>query len=118
SGAEPSLMDAFIEHRLVERVLAQGDTKSSVLLQGDFQADLRLVEPESRGAALQYFTGSKNHNIALRDRAINLGFKLNEYGLFRTDTDQRVAGRTEEEIYDALGLAWVPPELREMRGEI
>jgi len=118
SGAEPSLMDAFIEHRLVERVLGQGETKSSVLLQGGFQADLRLVEPDSRGAALQYFTGSKSHNIALRDRAIGLGFKLNEYGLFRTDTDQRVAGRTEEEIYDALGLAWVPPELREMHGEI
>jgi DNA polymerase (family 10) len=118
SGAEPSLIDAFIEHRLVERVLGQGETKSSVLLQGGFQADLRLVEPESRGAALQYFTGSKSHNIALRDRAIDLGFKLNEYGLFRADTEERVAGRTEEEIYDALGLAWVPPELREMRGEI
>src|SRR5262245_31038427 len=74
SGAEPSLMDAFIEHRLVERVLAQGDTKSSVLLQGNFQADLRLVAVESRGAAMQYFTGSKSHNIALRDRAIGLGF--------------------------------------------
>jgi DNA polymerase (family 10) len=118
AGAEPSLMDAFIEHRLVERVLAQGDTKSSVLLQGDYQADLRLVAPESRGAAMQYFTGSKSHNIALRDRAIGLGFKLNEYGLFRTENDERVAGRTEEEIYGALGLAWIPPELRELRGEI
>jgi len=118
SGAEPSLMDAFIEHRLVERVLAQGDTKSSVVLQGDFQADLRLVAPESRGAAMQYFTGSKSHNIALRDRAIGLGFKLNEYGLFRMDSEERIAGHTEEEVYGALGLAWIPPELREMRGEI
>jgi DNA polymerase (family X) len=118
SGAEPSLMDAFIEHRLVERVLAQGDTKSSVVLQGDFQADLRLVAPESRGAAMQYFTGSKSHNIALRDRAIGLGFKLNEYGLFRMDSEERIAGHTEEEVYGGLGLAWIPPELREMRGEI
>lgn len=118
SGAEPSLIEAFIEHPLVERVLAQGETKSSVLLQGDYQADLRLVAPDSRGAAMQYFTGSKSHNIALRDRAIGLGFKLNEYGLFRTGNDERVAGRTEEEIYRALGLAWIPPELREMRGEI
>ncbi len=92
--------------------------KSSVLLRGGFQADLRLVAAESRGAALQYFTGSKAHNIALRDRAIGLGFKLNEYGLFRVDDDARVAGETEEEVYAALGLDWVPPELREMRGEI
>jgi DNA polymerase (family 10) len=118
SGADASLMDAFVEYRLVERVLAQGDTKSSVLLSGGFQSDLRLVPAASRGAAMQYFTGSKAHNIALRDRAIGLGFKLNEYGLFRIDTDERVAGTTEEEIYEALGLAWVPPELRENRGEI
>jgi DNA polymerase (family 10) len=118
SGADRSLMEAFVEHQYVERVLAQGDTKSSVLLRGNYQADLRLVAPESRGAAMQYFTGSKSHNIALRDRAIGLGFKLNEYGLFRTETDERVAGGTEDEIYQALGLAWIPPELREMRGEI
>jgi DNA polymerase (family 10) len=111
-------MDAFIEYPLVERVLGHGGTKSSVLLQGGFQADLRLVAPDSRGAALQYFTGSKAHNIALRDRAIGLGFKLNEYGLFRTADDSRVAGDREEDIYAALGLDWVPPELREMRGEI
>lgn len=118
SGAGPPLMDTFVEYRLVERVFAQGETKSSVLLAGGFQADLRLVAPESRGAAMQYFTGSKAHNIALRDRAIGLGFKLNEYGLFRTADDARVAGTTEEEIYELLGLAWVPPELREARGEI
>jgi DNA polymerase (family X) len=99
-------------------VLAHGDTKSSMLLHGGFQADLRLVPRESLGAALQYFTGSKPHNIALRDRAIKRGFKLNEYGLYRTDDGQAVAGASEEEIYRVLGLAFVPPELRENRGEI
>jgi DNA polymerase (family 10) len=118
SGAAPSLMDAFIEYPLVERVLGRGETKSSVLLRGGFQADLRLVPAESRGAALQYFTGSKAHNIALRDRAVALGLKLNEYGLFTIEDDKRVAGATEEEIYTALGLEFVPPELREARGEI
>jgi DNA polymerase (family 10) len=118
SGAAPSVMDAFVEYPQVERVLAHGESKSSVLLTGGFQADLRLVAAESRGAALQYFTGSKAHNIALRDRAIGLGFKLNEYGVFRVDDNSRVAGETEEDVYRALGLDWVPPELREMRGEI
>jgi DNA polymerase (family 10) len=118
SGEAPSVMDAFVEYPQVERVLAHGESKSSVLLTGGFQADLRLVAAESRGAALQYFTGSKAHNIALRDRAIGLGFKLNEYGVFRVDDNSRVAGETEEDVYRALGLDWVPPELREMRGEI
>ena len=118
SGADPSLMNDFVENPVVERVIGHGDTKSSVLLQGGLQADLRLVAGDSRGAALQYFTGSKAHNIALRDRAIGLGFKLNEYGLFRVTDDQRVAGATETDVYEALGLAWVPPELREGRGEI
>jgi DNA polymerase (family 10) len=118
SGAPPSLMDDFVEYSLVERVLGHGDTKSSVLVRGGFQADLRLVATDSRGAAMQYFTGSKAHNIALRDRAIDQGFKLNEYGLFRTADDVKVAGEREEEIYAALGLDWIPPELREMRGEI
>lgn len=118
AGADTSMMDAFVEHSLVERVLARGETKSSVLLRGGVQVDLRLVPADSRGAALQYFTGSKSHNIALRDRAIGLGFKLNEYGLFRIEGDQRIAGATEEEIYQALGMGWVPPELREDRGEI
>jgi DNA polymerase (family 10) len=118
SGAPASLMDDFVDYRLVERVLGHGETKSSVLLRGGFQADLRLVSADSRGAALQYFTGSKAHNIALRDRAIGRGFKLNEYGLFRTEDEARVAGEREEDIYGALGLPWIPPELREMRGEI
>jgi DNA polymerase (family 10) len=118
SGAERSLMDDFVDYPLVERVLGRGETKSSVLIQGGFQADLRLVPPESRGAALQYFTGSKAHNIALRDRAIDLGFRLNEYGVFRTEDESRVAGESEEGVYAALGLDWIVPELREMRGEI
>jgi DNA polymerase (family 10) len=117
-GGQPGLMDALISHPDVERVLGQGDTKSSVLLRGGYQADLRLVPPESRGAAMQYFTGSKAHNICVRDRAVQLGFKLNEYGLFRVDDDSRVAGETEEGIYRALGMDWVEPELRENRGEV
>jgi DNA polymerase (family 10) len=118
AGAPPSLMEAFTGYRQVERVLAHGDTKSSVTLWGGFQADLRLVPGPSAGAALQYFTGSKAHNIALRDRAIQRGFKLNEYGLYRVDDGTLVAGETEEGIYEALGLALVPAELRENRGEI
>jgi DNA polymerase (family 10) len=118
AGAPPTLMDAFTSYSLVERVIAHGDTKSSVLLRGGFQADLRLVPRESLGAALQYFTGSKPHNIALRDRAMKRGLKLNEYGLFRIDDERVVAGATEDDLYRALGLAFVAPELRENRGEI
>ena len=118
SGGSASLMDAFTQYKLVERVIAHGDTKSSVRLWGGFQADLRLVPLESLGAALQYFTGSRAHNIALRDRAIQRGLKLNEYGLYRVDDNTRVAGADEAGIYNALGLAFVPPELREQRGEI
>jgi DNA polymerase (family X) len=118
AGAPSSVMQAFTGYRLVERILLHGDTKSSVLLWGGFQADLRLVPRESLGAALQYFTGSKSHNIALRDRAIQRGYKLNEYALYRVSDEAVVAGESEEGIYEALGLAWVPPELRENRGEI
>ena len=118
TGADASLMEHFVEYAPVERVLGHGDTKSSVRIRGGFQADLRLVPPDSRGAAMQYFTGSKAHNIVLRDRAMARGLKLNEYGLFRVSDEARVAGATEEEIYAALDLAWVPPELREDRGEI
>ena len=117
-GGEPTLMDAFVTGPLVERVLGHGDTKSSVRLRGGYQADLRLVPGECRGAAMQYFTGSKAHNIALRDRAIQRGLKLNEYGLYRIEDDERVTGETEEAVYGALGLAWIAPELREHRGEI
>jgi DNA polymerase (family X) len=118
TGSDPHVMATFTMYKLVERILGQGETKSSVRLWGGIQADLRLVPEESRGAAMQYFTGSKSHNIALRDRAIARGLKLNEYGLFRTDDGTLVAGRTEAEIYDALGLAEIPPELREARGEV
>ena len=117
AGAPSSIMEAFTGYRLVERVLVHGDTKSSVRLWGGFQADLRLVPAESAGAALQYFTGSKAHNIVLRDRAIQRGLKLNEYGLYRIDDAALIAGETEEAIYEALGLAYIPPELRENRGE-
>ena len=117
-GGDSSLMDLFVAYPRVERVLGHGETKTSVRLSGGYQADLRLVARESRGAALQYFTGSKAHNIELRDRAIRQGLKLNEYGLFRVEGDEKIAGATEEGIYEALGLAWVAPELRENRGEI
>lgn len=118
AGAPPSIMEAFAGYPMIERVLAHGATKSSVLIWGGFQADLRVVPRESFGAALQYFTGSKGHNIALRDRAIQRGLKLNEYGLFRIADDTLVAGADERAIYAALGLEFVPPELREHRGEI
>ena len=117
SGADTSLADRFTTFPQVERVLANGGTKASVLLRGGFQADLRIVTPEQRGAALQYFTGSKAHNIALRDRALERGWKLNEYGLFDAD-EKTIAGATEQDIYEALGLAFIEPELREHRGEI
>lgn len=117
-GGDPSVMDTFSRFARVERILGRGDTKASVLLVGGYQADLRLVPAESRGAAMQYFTGSKAHNIALRDRALEQGFRLNEYGLVRLTDEVRLAGEDEEGIYRALGLTWVPPELREHRGEI
>ena len=118
TGADPHVMSTFTIYKLVDRILAQGETKSSVLLWGGIQADLRLVLSESRGAAMQYFTGSKSHNIALRDRAIARGFKLNEYGLFRVQDSVAVAGANEDDIYERLGLSAIPPELREARGEI
>ncbi|HUQ88934.1 MAG TPA: DNA polymerase/3'-5' exonuclease PolX, partial [Vicinamibacterales bacterium] len=117
SGADTTLTDAFTRFPMVERVLANGGTKASVLLRGGFQADLRIVTPDQRGAALQYFTGSKAHNIALRDRALERGLKLNEYGLFDAN-DQALAGAKEQDIYKALGLAYIEPELRENRGEL
>jgi len=111
------VMEAFVKMPGVSQVLAKGDTKASVFT-GGLQVDLRAVPVESWGAALQYFTGSKAHNIKLRELAIKKGYKLNEYGLFKMDTDEKVAGRTEEEIYSALGLPWIPPTMREDRGEI
>jgi len=108
---------AFASLPEVEEILAQGPKKVSVRLTGGLQADLRIVSEESFGAALQYFTGSKAHNIRLRERAVARGWKLNEYGLFAEDGSV-IAGKTEEEIYRALGLSFIPPELREDQGEI
>lgn len=103
----------------VERILAIGDTKLSCLLKHTHtQVDLRLVEEAEYGAALIYFTGSKEHNVKLRTWAKAKGWKLSEYGIFDAETDKRLAGRTEEEVYDSLGQEYIPPELREMRGEL
>ncbi len=116
-GGDPeTVMEAFATHESVADVLGRGDTKCSVRLETGLQVDLRLVPRESFGAALMYFTGSKEHNIELRRLAIEKGWSLNEYGL--TDGDRVVASRTEEEVYAALGLTWIPPELRESRGEV
>ncbi len=108
-------MDCLAAHPLVESVLQRGETKQRVRLKTGMELDLRVVPEESFGAAMQYFTGSKEHNVVLRQRAKDLGLKLNEYGVFRDDV--QVAGRTEEEVYAAVGLPWFPPELRENRHE-
>lgn len=113
-----SVVSAFKKHRDVERVLESGETRSRVLMKRGLQVDLRIVPPESFGAALQYFTGSKDHNIALRTLALRKGWTINEYALSRKKDGRRLAGATEEEIYEKLGLRWIPPELRENHGEI
>ncbi len=118
SRAPTRVMSAFIETPGVREVLARGPARSSVVLDEGLQADLRVVEPAAYGAALQYFTGSKEHNVALRERAVRAGLKLNEYGVWRAGGARRVAGRNEEDVYRALGLPWIPPELREDQGEI
>jgi DNA polymerase (family X) len=109
----------FVAHPRVHEVLGKGPNKASIKfgLEG-LQVDLRALGAESYGAALLYFTGSKEHNITLRSRAQKMGFTLNEYGLARLDNDKRIASATEEEIYAKLGLEWIPPELRENSGEI
>ncbi len=117
-GAADAL-DRFAAHPKAHTVLGKGPNKASIQYSLDgIQVDLRALPHESYGAALQYFTGSKEHNIILRSRALKLGLTLNEYGLFKLDTEERVAGETEEAIYAALGLPWIPPELRENCGEI
>ena len=123
-----SAMDEFCEHDDVKEVLSRGETKASVVVSGDLQMDLRLVDTEEYGAALVYFTGSKDHNITLRNRAIDRDWKLNEYGLFdvgeegdpRADqrVGERLASESEEAVYGALDLAWIPPELREDTSEV
>jgi len=108
----------FITMPPVIRVVSHGTTRSTVVLEGQIQVDLRVVASEEYGSALQYFTGSKEHNVKLRTIGVKKGFKLNEYGLFDRDTDRRVAGEDEEGIYRALGMDLMPPELRENTGEI
>lgn len=112
------VMDAFVGYPDVADVLAKGPTKSSVRLKNGLQVDIRVVETRSWGAALNYFTGSKEHNVELRRLGVSMGLKLNEYGLFQRVSDRTVAGATEEEVYKALGLRYVEPELRENSGEI
>jgi DNA polymerase (family 10) len=117
-GATEAL-DRFARHPRIGEILGRGPNKASARfgLQ-QIQVDVRALPRESYGAALQYFTGSKDHNVALRNRALKMGYTLSEYGLFRLDDNSKVAGAAEEEIYHKLGLDWIPPELRENLGEI
>ncbi len=116
SANPQKVMHRFVELPMIEHVYGTGLTKTNVRLKNDLDADIRVVPKESFGAALLYFTGSKDHNIALREIAIKKGFKLNEYGLFKGN--KIIAGKTEEEVYKALGFSFIPPELREDSGEI
>ena len=121
-----AVMEAFVNLPMAASVVAQGPTKSTIITAAGIQADIRVVAPESFGAALQYFTGSKQHNVKLRDLAVRKKIKLNEYGVSRVldahrsgaDREERIGGRLEEEMYEALGLPMMPPEIREDQGEI
>ena len=116
SSSPVKVMGRFVKYESVTEIVSRGKTRSTVKLRSGLQVDLRAVEPAAYGAALQYFTGSKTHNVEVRMIAQDQGYKLNEYGLFKEA--RRVAGKTEQEIYAKLGLDWMPPELREARGEI
>jgi DNA polymerase (family 10) len=117
--AATEALATFTSYPRVEEVLARGENKASAKVGREgLQVDVRTLPPDTFGAAMQYFTGSKDHNVAIRTRAVKMGLKLSEYGLFRVADDVRIAGETEEGIYRALGLAWIPPELRENTGEI
>lgn len=112
-------MDKLASFPSVDQIIARGETKMSIRVRGGFQVDLRVVPEASFGAALQYFTGSKEHNVEVRGRAKKLGLRINEYGVYReSDLDHPIAGETEESVYQSIQLAWIPPELRENRGEI
>ncbi|MBI1953805.1 MAG: DNA polymerase/3'-5' exonuclease PolX [Candidatus Omnitrophica bacterium] len=111
------VMEWFVKLPLAAQIQARGLTKSSIRTAQGVQVDLRVVEPDSYGAALVYFTGSKEHNIAIRGLANRMGLTVNEYGVFKIKGGRKVAGREEEDVYRALGLAWIPPELREDAGE-
>ncbi len=108
----------FVRYPDVEQIVLKGETKSSVVLKNGRQVDLRTVEPHQWGSALQYFTGSKEHNIRIRDIAKAIGLKISEYGVFQAETDRWIGGRTEEEVYSLIGMQTPPPELRENSGEI
>ncbi|HET9723310.1 MAG TPA: DNA polymerase/3'-5' exonuclease PolX [Actinomycetota bacterium] len=114
----PAIMDAFTSTGVVRGVIAKGETKSSVLTRAGLQVDLRVIAPEAWGAAMIYFTGSKPHNIRIREMAVRKGLKLNEYGLFDAKSGDLIVASTEEEVYERLGLPWIPPTLREDRGEV
>src|SRR5258708_2586053 len=117
-GLGPKTIALILTFPGIKDVLAKGDNKVSFKLLSGLQVDVRLLPPESFGAALQYFTGSKSHSVTLRQRALRMGYTLNEYGLATVKDEKRVAGKTEEEIYKTLGLAWIPPDLRETLAEI
>jgi len=117
--AASAALERFVTYPRVEEVLGRGENKASAKVGREgLQVDVRALAPANFGAALQYFTGSKDHNVAIRTRAVKMGLKLSEYGLFRVEGDIRVAGETEEGVYAGLGLPWIPPELRENCGEI
>lgn len=110
------IIEHFVRYNEVKKILSKGDTKASILLKSGMQIDLRVVDKESFGAALQYFTGSKTHNVAIRNMAKKRGLKISEYGVFRGI--KKIAGETEEEVYESIGLPYMMPEIRENRGEI
>lgn len=116
AGDGPALIKNFVNHPQTAAILAEGTTRCAIRLKNGLQVDLRIMQKQDFGSALLYFTGSKAHNIALRKRAKSMGLKVSEYGIFQDG--ESIAGRTEEECYRALGLPWIPPELREDRGEI
>jgi len=115
---DSKVMERFIKYEDVNRIVSHGDTRSTVILRSGAQVDLRVVPEEDYGAALLYFTGSKAHNIAVRKLAVQKRLKINEYGVFKKTNNRRVAGKTEEEVYKQIGLAYIEPELREDSGEI
>jgi DNA polymerase (family 10) len=119
TSTEPAaVIKAFTGLRHAAEVLERGTTKASIRHREGIQVDLRVVEPECFGAALAYFTGSKQHNIRIREMGVKRGLKISEYGVFREKTGRRIAGATEEEVYAAVGLPWIAPELREDAGEV
>jgi DNA polymerase (family 10) len=119
SSNEPEkVTEHFVSMPPIVRILGQGPTKSTVVLRNMLQVDLRVISPESYGAALQYFTGSKEHNVKLRTIGVKAGLKLNEYGLYDRKTDELIAAEDEETIYESMGMRWMPPEIRENTGEI